>query len=420
MDTKIKTLLFYPKLEKTKPFHHIPITALAVAANLFPYRHDVTIWDDRVGGAKVVGSSEKTKGSRKTTRAKTLSGRKALDTLINKSDQIMISAFTGYQLSEAYRFAKSVKATYPDKKIIIGGPHATALPAQTLASPYIDEVFRGDIDSGRRPLPYWLINLKKYINPATKRFTYVSSYGCNGRCTFCTTKDRRLLRLMPLERVEKDINYLMKHYRYKEAVFFDATVFTKPERALFIAKLMEKHKLSWICDARADEVCRMPAEILERVISSGLSQITVGLESGSPRVLRTMLKGNGHLGYFMQAAENLKQFPVKMVSGVVFGTPGETVEDLQLTIDYIQQIREINPNFRISTTFYRPLPGTVMADMCKEYGYKEPRSLSGWAELGQGSHYNYNVWQDAPWIIESDKYRQVYDRFVAENSDLFI
>ena len=392
----MKTLLFFPKLEPHKDFHYMPISALAVASELLAQGHEVTIWDNRV--------------YHDLTLYKT----------VENIDQIMISAYTGYQLSQAYRFAKDTKEFFPDKKIILGGPHATALPEQTLASPYVDEVVQGDIDTGARQLPYWLIDHKKYINPETERFIYISSYGCPGICTFCATKNRRKYLPLPLERVETDIDYLMAQYPYKEAVFFDATLFTMPKRVGFIAGLMDKHNLRWIADARAPEIAYKGNGFLSLCTESGLQQLTIGLESGSPRIIDMMKKGKNHLEHYLQATEKLKQFPIKQVSGVVFGCPGETVDDLRQTIDYIKRIKEINSNFFISTTFYKALPDTLMSDMAAKYGYKQPDSLEAWAELGAENHYSYNEFENVPWLLESDKYRAIYEDFKRENADLFV
>lgn len=389
-----KILLFFPKMEESKPHHYMPISALAVASYLLTQGHEVMIFDQRVDAAE------------------------ELVTGVVEADEIMVSAYTGYQLGEAVKFAKSVKQYSPEKKITFGGPHVTALPEQTLASPYVDEVVIGDVDIGEHPLPYHLIDIERYINPSTKRFIYVSSYGCVGNCTFCATKQKRPFKLLPMERVRTDINNLMARYPFKECVFFDATLFSMSLRVLCISESMKKYKLSWIADARAPEIAKEPN--LAVLVERGLKQLTIGLESGSPRIVDTMKKGRNHLEHFKQAAEKMAQFPIKMVSGIVFGCPGETIQDLQQTIDYIKAIKEINPNFYISTTFFRPLPGTVMTDIAKEYGYKEPSSLEEWARLGEQSHYSYNEYREAPWIPDRDKHRSLYEKFKSENKGLFI
>ncbi|MFX1570642.1 MAG: B12-binding domain-containing radical SAM protein [Promethearchaeota archaeon] len=390
-----KILLFFPKLEEYKDYHHLPITALAVASELLARGNEVVIHDERVDDSSTLIKK------------------------INNANEIMVSAFTGYQLTRAYEFIKLVKQN-TNKKITIGGPHATALPQQTLESKYIDEVFIGEFDSGENLLPYHLLDIEKYINPATKRFIYVTSYGCVGVCTFCATKNKRKLKFLELDKVEQDIDNLMKIYPFEQAVFFDATAFTIKERAHRIAKIMNKHNLKWIADARAPEIARLDDGILKDIIDSGLMQLTIGLESGSERVVKLMKKGKYHLRDYKLAAEKLKKYNMTMASGVIFGTPGETLDDIRQSIQYIKEIKQINPNFRISTTFFKPLPDTILTDLAKEYGHKEPKSLEEWVNQGSGSHYNYNHWNDVPWIDNHNEYKAIYDEFRETNKELFI
>jgi len=393
----MKTLLFFPKLEEKKEYHHLPISALAVSTYLLERGDGVAVFDQRVDDPAILMS------------------------LVEKADQVMISCYTGYQLFQGYEFAKMVKKTYPNKSIIMGGPHASALPEQTLASPYVDDVICGDVDTGIMPLPYYLIDVQKYVNPTTKRFAYVSSYSCPGICTFCQTNPRRKLTYLPSERIEKDINNLMSLFPFEEAVFFDATLFTYPARVGFIAQLLKRHNLQWIADARADEICRIDFDFLQELIfDSNLVQLTIGLETGSQRIVDKMKKGKNHLVNFERTTTKLSNFPIKQVSGVVFGTPGETPEDLKATIAYVDKMKEINPNFYVSSTIYKPLPKTEMSKMCESYGYQEPQSLEEWAALGAASHYNYNIWEDAPWIIGQDEYREIYEQWKRENKYLFV
>lgn len=390
-----KILLYFPKLEEHKDYHHLPVTALAVASELLFRGHEVVIHDERVDDPL---------------------------TLIHKiknANEIMVSAFTGYQLTQAYKFMQLVKRI-SNKKITLGGPHVTALPDQTRQSKLIDEVFVGEFDTGQNTLPYHLLDIKKYVNPDTKRFIYVTSYGCVGVCTFCATKNKRKLKFLELDKVEKDIDNLMEIYPFKEAVFFDATAFTIKERAHRIAKIMDKHNLKWIADARAPEIARLDESILKDIIDTGLMQLTIGLESGSERVVKLMKKGKYHLRDYKLAAERLSKYDMTMASGVIFGTPGETIKELKETISYIKEVKEINPNFRISTTFYKPLPDTLMTDEAMKYGYKMPESLDEWAKLGDGTHYNYNQYNHVPWIENLAEYKAIYDEFKESNKELFI
>ncbi|MFW9969281.1 MAG: B12-binding domain-containing radical SAM protein [Candidatus Odinarchaeota archaeon] len=398
MKNKNKILLIFPRLEPNKDYHYMPISALAVASKLINQEKEVIILDQRV---------EK-------------KFYELLDKYLKDITNVLITAFSGYQVTEAYHISKWIKEYHPFTFITWGGPHTTCLPKQTLESKYVDDVWTGYAEKGENLIPWHLVNANKYINPDTERFIYISSYGCPGQCTFCATKNRRELVFLPPEKIEKDIENLMNLYLFKECVMFDATLFTKPMRALFIAEIMKKHKLKWICDSRADEICRTPRSWLDDIIASGLKQITIGLESGSPKVVENMKKGKNHLEYYKKCAEIMSEYDVKMCSGVIFGTPGETQEDIKQTIKYIKEIKKINPNFYISTTFFKPLPDTIMSDMAKKYGYIEPQSLKEWAKQGEEGHYHYNQWDDVPWIENKKEYKEIYDNFVADNGDLFM
>ncbi len=389
----MKTILFYPKLEPHKDYHYMPVSLLSAAAPMVAKGVDVEIVDERVGDILPDMSSV---------------------------EYFMVSVYAGYQVSRAYAVSKFIKQNFPGIKVIWGGPFVTALNESVFDGRVVDHIIQGDVDDGTHPLPYHLIDIEKYVNPETKRFIYVTSYGCPGVCTFCATKKKRPFKALPLDRVKTDIEHLMTRYPFKEAVFFDATLFAAPERVEHINILMDYYGLKWIADARALEIVRADDEFISRCVGAGLKQLTIGLESGSPRIVDLMKKGKYHLENFKKVAEKLKQFPVKMVSGVVFGTPGETVDDLRLTLDFIKTIADLNENFRVSSTFFRPLPDTLMSDMAAQWGYKQPTTLKGWAEQGERGHYNYNQWADSPWIVGPEEYRKMYENFRQECSDLFI
>src|SRR5277367_855979 len=54
-----------------------------------------------------------------------------------------ISLVTGPMIRETVEIARAVKEWNPDFPVILGGWHPSLLPGQTLASPYVDVVVRG-------------------------------------------------------------------------------------------------------------------------------------------------------------------------------------------------------------------------------------------------------------------------------------
>lgn len=441
-----KMLLVFPKLEHHKDYHYIPLSIMAVAAPLEHYGIDYDIFDERVDHPI------------------------RLTELANDASLVAFSMFTGYQTYCGYNMIKALKTDNPELKIIVGGPHVSSLPHQTLESPLIDFIVTGYgeesllglarnllSDKGQDfssipgvgykkengelvvipqrvrfdnnywfKLPYHRIDLEKYINPATRRVIYVSTYGCPGMCTFCATPTQRKWSVRPIEAVEKDLDYLYEKVHFREINLVEGTLFANKRRLFEMLELIRKYpNHEWIANGRASEVNGLSDEELARLptIAGKLLHLTVGLESGSTRIVEVVMKkGKDHLQIYKNCVCRLGELGIKVVSGLIFGTPGETVEDLKDTIQYIRELREISPTFTLSSTFFRPLPGTDLYNGLDKTGWPFPRSLEEWAEVSEKTHFLYNQWMDIPWMAEAEKeeYRKIYEPFMKEIHDILI
>lgn len=436
-----KVVLFCPRLEPDKDYHYFPLSLLSVAAPLVESKIPCKIIDERVNPDY----------------------ERDLTSEMTGALCFCVTAFTGYQVFRALEVCKKIRKKFPNILIIWGGQHITNLPEQSLKSEFVDigvigygehifkelikrlisdckiddlsgiafknaegvvrvnppQRFKADALS---PLPYCLLEIEKYVNPAKKRFLYLSSYGCPGICTFCATKNQKMWFPLPLSRLKKDIKYLLEHHPFKEVVFFDATSFTLPERLLEIAEFIGPYNIRFLVDGRAAETHRLNKGLIRKLLESGLKQVTIGLETGSPKIVDIMRKGKGHLENYETIARMFSGFDILLCSGVVFGVPGEDTSDLKKTIAFIKKIKKINKNFRVSSTFFRPLPGTELYFGLEEKGYSFPKSLREWAEEGERTHYQYNQWMDIPWMDEKGKkeYRRIYAEFIEEEKSIFI
>jgi len=441
-----KILLIFPELEKGIDFHHLPLSLLSIAAPLEARGIDYEIFDERVDDYD--------------TLAEKLSGV----TIVG------ITLFTGHQTRRAYEILGQIKAFDDTIITIAGGPHVTSLPEQMLASGlvnyvvvgYGDEIFCrlvehlsgkgsdvgnkipgvGFIDSNGsmvinkalnavdkeywHNLPYSKIDINKYINPATELVMYVTTYGCPGKCTFCATPCTRTWIQKPIELVTSDLKNLYDLYKFKMVVFNDATLFANKRRIFeILGSLKGYSEIRWCAFSRADEIIKYSKGELESIKTMGgdLINLTIGLESGSSRVAeKIMIKGNNHLAKFKECIGKLVDVSIPVLSGLIFGTPGETPEDMNNTIEYVSQIRTIYPDFKLSTTFFRPLPGTDLYLSLERSGYKMPGSLKEWADYAGLNHYKYNEWMDIPWMSENEKaeYRELYDRFLEAHGSILI
>lgn len=440
-----KVVLFFPKLEEYKPAHWFPMSLLSISAPMIEKGFEVVIVDERV--------NENWKEN----------------LLIECKDAILfgVSSFTGYQLIGAYAASKLIKKTYPDLKIFWGGPHVSSLARQTLENENVDicVVGYGDLSTikmlekihqGENPdgikgilykengkiygdgepeahpdlsnLPqinYDLIDIHKYINPETKAFVYLSSYGCPGICTFCSTKElRKYIKLSP-EKVIKDIQNLLNRYNFKKLVMFDATFFVDEENVRqIVSYIIESNQIKeWVCDGRAVDMLKMSDDTFDLLEKSNLKAVVIGLETGSQRIVNIMKKGATHLERYKKIIERLKDYSFDIYSGVIFGMPGETIEDLKLTLQYLEDMKKINPKLNYSTTFFQALPGTEMFDhVQKEMGIKFPTNLVDWVEYGKGNHYVYNQATKAQYLNDSvrDEYLKIYNEFWNKHKDWLV
>jgi len=439
-------LFVMPEMEEGKDYHYFPLGILAIAAAVDKLDFiEYEIYDERV---------EK---------------KDKFDNLIMKADIVCISIYTGYQTSRGYKLVKECKERNNKVVSILGGPHATALPEQTVQSEYVDYVVSGYAENSFRDLiiniqeygkksfnitglyfkdnengeiysnitaknykdltwnelPYYKVDVNNYINPETKRIIYVTQYGCPAKCTFCATPETRKWAEKPVELVTKDLDYLYEKTRFEQLEFFDATLFTRKKRVKEIVDHVANayNGVMWFADARAAELKNYTVKDLMEINNEKLSlnHLTVGMESGSKRISEDIYKkGRNHLDIFLQTAEKLYKAGIELTSGCILGAPTETEKDLEETIRYIHKVRKAHPRFKMSTTFFRPLPGTDLFEYVKEFGIEYPDSLEGWAKLEGITHYAYNKWQGVPWMDKKteSKYLKMYDILVQEHGDI--
>ena len=210
-------MLFFPILEEEKSYNWPPISLLALSAVLKANNIEPVIIDERVEKEPEI----------------------TLVRELKDSICLGITAFTGFSLHRALKAAKLCRKFYPDKPIIMGGPHATALPEQCKRSNLIDDIVigygeyeflhkvqkiahgedcqkpfdRNDIhkqlmSDSMPPIPYELIDINKYINPETEATIYLTSYGCPGKCTFCSTQTLRKWVQLSKIKVKTDLTNL--------------------------------------------------------------------------------------------------------------------------------------------------------------------------------------------------------------------
>ncbi|MBI5210451.1 MAG: B12-binding domain-containing radical SAM protein [Elusimicrobia bacterium] len=413
----IDCLLIYPQLGSMDSMVvDLPLSVLYAAADSVKRGYAVRVLDLRLEGEK---------------------WRAQVESCLREGVRLAgVSVMTGHPLKHARELSLFIRERSPSTRIVWGGPHATVLP-DTLREPYIDFLVRGygstpladlierlragaeDFQgiqglsykrggepvhnprspafevTGFRDIPYGLIDVMsdKYARSYSKSraFPIFSSIGCPYRCSFCVHPaiyaEINGPKWLPLDEDEVlgHIERVVERYAADRVVFIDDTSFPDLARMRRLFEGMLRRGLRVALEfrgARVNEIDRMDDDFLGLMTRAGAVLIMVGVESGSDRVLGELQKGVTR-EQILRSNLKLARFPITAHYNFIYGTPGETYEDLLETKDVVLRLLRDNPRAYVGFGGdWKPIPGTRTLETAEaEYGYKPPRTMDDWIEM---------------------------------------
>lgn len=106
-------------------------------------------------------------------------------------------------------------------------------------------------------------------------------------------------------------------------------------------------------------------DLLGRLAAAGCRQITYGVESGSERLRREVLRRPVTNDRFREVFRWTREAGIDVVANYMLGMPGESRADLQATLDLAAELEVLDFGYFV---FY-PYPGTRLFQLCRERGY---------------------------------------------------
>lgn len=210
-----------------------------------------------------------------------------------------------------------------------------------------------------------LLDMEKYLSTWKEKMgvaitQMISSRGCQFSCKFC---DRsvygRKIRFVSPTRMIEEMREIYDKYK-AEMIFFDEDLFTfNKKRVLNFCDKMEKELPGKIWGANA-RVGTVDFEMLSRIKQAGCTDLLIGVESGSQKILDFLGKGIT----VEQIKKTFKWLNDLGINGGIYlivGVPGERQEDIDKTK---RLIAEIKP-YMINLFFLTPLPGTEIFELTK-------------------------------------------------------
>lgn len=399
-----KVILFFPRVQPGKHHHEMPLSILALVPELKKRGYSALLIDERLDPHAL----------------------STLERSLPDAICVGISSMTGYQIQGGITASKFVRERR-DLPIVWGGWHGSLLPEESVRSPYVDIVVRGQgevtfaelvraieekkdlnqipgitFKEGEKvihnkdrpilspndlePIPYDMIDINRY----RPHFSYLSSIGCPMACGFCADAivyKRKWLSMDP-HRLTNEIAALSKKisWRMKSIYFIDNNFFVNSERVkVFCEDILKRGvRITWEALGHPHQLARFDDGYYELLRKSGCYRILTGAESGSQTILDYIGKKATVEDTLLFAAKCKKSKIIPVLS-LMCGFPKSPMEDLKETILFINDVKGVNRGAKIKLFFFTPYPGSQLYEEAIHSGFQAPKTLEEW------SHYTLSV-----------------------------
>ncbi|MFQ5888407.1 MAG: B12-binding domain-containing radical SAM protein, partial [Candidatus Hydrothermarchaeales archaeon] len=315
-----------------------------------------------------------------------------------KDADIVGFSCTSPQMKHALHLAKAIKNG--KNYIVFGGVHPSALPEDTVEKEWVDAVVVGegerafleivggnheriirssyignldDVPFPDRGLIKQERNIQQgYRDNGIRIASILSSRGCPFRCTFCASHSvwSRRVRYRSADNILDEFEQVVKDLGIEFIKFSDDTFTLKKGLVREFCEKKIKRNIStpWGCNIKADTV---DEDLLRLMKRANCREVWIGVESGSPKILKEMKKGIelDKVRWVFKVTAELDFF---RRAYMLLGMPEESLKDIRLSEQIVDEIRPDAVGF----TILAPYPGT---------SYYDPRLHKNvdWAEVDE-------------------------------------
>jgi anaerobic magnesium-protoporphyrin IX monomethyl ester cyclase len=344
------------------------------------------------------------------------------------ADVLGVTVMPGPQLTAATPLCRALKAMHPSLTIVWGGYFPTQHHETCLRSGYVDFVVlghgeaafqrlvealrRGEDPSGlpgvayldpssgeprANPLdaiphpdrlpdfPYHRVDVARYLRPTfmgRRTLPHHSSYGCPFACSFCAVVNMTQSRWLAqsAERTAWVARGLVERWGADSLELYDNNFFVREARTAEFAARITDLQVAWWGEARVDTLLDYSEATWKAMRDSGLKMIFMGAESGSEETLLRMNKGGtSSTGKTLALAEKMRRYGIVPEFSFVVGNPPDPEADAQRTLEFIRQVKAVNPASEIILYMYTPVPvAGELYESARDCGFAFPETLEEW------------------------------------------
>ncbi|MBT8357321.1 MAG: radical SAM protein, partial [Desulfobacterales bacterium] len=318
--------------------------------------------------------------------AERMSGDDIVQSILNHGERIIGISILTPSFHIVRELCRKIRHAFRSCIIVLGGPHCTALPEQTLQEiPEADITCFGEGEqtmaeiaekqedlnfekikgicyrSGSKILrtedrPYIreldtippparnLLPMKKYHLTASRVEgdsycpTIIVARGCPFSCTYCSRTFGRTFRAHSVNRIISEIRSLVDLYQISQ-INIEADTLTVKKK--FIKELCNalidsgvNKRVKWTCESRVDTVNE---ETLKLMRKAGCWQISYGVETGSQRLL-DLINKSVTLEQIEDTFRITKQAGITVRGFFMLGLPTETRAESMATIEFAKKL----------------------------------------------------------------------------------
>jgi anaerobic magnesium-protoporphyrin IX monomethyl ester cyclase len=305
--------------------------------------------------------------------------------------------------------ARVAEEVCPHATVVLGGPHATFMDEQILnEEATVDVIVRGEGEQTmldlaqnlsdsralrkvngitfrsnkqivRTPNRSFIQELDELPKPSYRHFSLeqyrlfgrtilpvITSRGCPFHCSFCVSSRMfgKTFRARSPKNVVDELEWLRDEHGAEAFTFYDDTLTFDKKRIYEICDEIVNRRIDrpWDCQTRVDKVSR---KLLAKMSKAGCQQVFFGVESGCQQILdavnkKTSIKQNE------KAIKLAKDTGLFVTISVIIGYPGETLDTLKQTLDFIRKVKPDDAYLCVAT----PYPGTELRLLVEKMGWK--------------------------------------------------
>ncbi|TKJ02199.1 radical SAM protein, partial [Bacillus cereus] len=198
-------------------------------------------------------------------------------------------------------------------------------------------------------MDYSAHNSPKVFN---RGFLYETSRGCPFQCSYCNTEThRRLYRKKSIVKIKRELEEMVYKHGAEYVYFIDESFGYDNDWITKVIDVLKDLPVEWGCQGNLKFTT---PEKLRKMAESGCINMEFGFETFNYDILKKSKKIND-LDRAKEVLESAIDVGISPVLFLLVGLPGESLETLKNTVDFLKSLRS---GFRFSTGIPIPYPNT--------------------------------------------------------------